>query len=52
MEIVRLGKRGRLSLPRAILERMRLKDQELLLVDTAPDGSVILIPIGVGPLEI
>ena len=52
MEIVRLGKKGQLSLPKAVLKRSGLAGQELLLVDTAPDGSIVLKPAGVYPLEL
>jgi bifunctional DNA-binding transcriptional regulator/antitoxin component of YhaV-PrlF toxin-antitoxin module len=52
MEIVRLGKKGQLSLPKAILKRSGLAGQELLLVDTAPDGSIVLKPAGVYLLEL
>lgn len=52
MEVVRLGKKGQLSLPRTVLKRLGLAGQELLLVDVAPDGSIVLRPAGVYPLEI
>jgi len=52
MDVVRLGKKGQLSLPRTILKRLGLTGQELLLVDIAPDGSIVLRPAGVYPLEI
>ena len=52
MEVVRLGKKGQLSIPSTVLKRLGLTGQELLLVDVASDGSIVLRPAGVYPLEI
>ncbi len=52
MEIVRLGKKGQVSLPRAVLKRLRLTGDVLLLVDTTPEGAILLKPAGVYPIEI
>ena len=52
MEIVRLGKKGQVSLPRAILRRLGLTGETLLLVDTSPEGSIVLKPAGVYPIEL
>jgi len=52
MEIVRLGKKGQVSLPRALLKRLGLTGKSLLLVDTTPEGSILLKPAGVYPIEI
>lgn len=52
MEIVRLGKKGQVSLPRALLKRLRLTGDVLLLVDTTPEGAILLKPAGVYPIEI
>jgi len=52
MEIVRLGKKGQLSLPKAVLRRLGLQGEALLLVDVTPDGSVLLKPAGVYPIEL
>lgn len=52
VEIVRLGKKGQVSLPRAILRRLGLTGETLLLVDTSPEGSIVLKPAGVYPIEL
>ena len=52
MELVKLGKRGQLSIPRAVLRRLGIAGEQTLLVDTAADGSIVLRQAGVYPLEI
>jgi AbrB family looped-hinge helix DNA binding protein len=52
MEIVRLGKKGQISLPKAVLKRLGLAGETLLLVDVTPEGSILLKPAGVYPIEL
>ncbi|MFA5786191.1 MAG: AbrB/MazE/SpoVT family DNA-binding domain-containing protein [Actinomycetota bacterium] len=52
MEIVKLGKKGQVSIPRAVLRRLGIEGEAVLLVETAPDGSIVLKPTGVYPIEI
>jgi AbrB family looped-hinge helix DNA binding protein len=52
MELVRLGKKGQVSIPRAVLKRLGLEHAAALLVDVTPDGSILLRPAGVYPIEI
>jgi len=52
METVKLGKKGQISIPKAILERLGLEAETLLLVETTPDGSILLRPAGVYPVEV
>ena len=52
MELVKLGKSGQVSVPRAILRRLGIVGEQTLLVDTAADGSIVLRQAGVYPLEI
>ena len=51
MDVVRLGKKGQISLPKAVLKRSGLTGAELLLVDVTLDGGVVLRPAGVYPIE-
>ena len=46
MEVVRLGKSGQISLPKAMLRRLGLAGGALLLVDVTPEGGIILRPAG------
>lgn len=52
MELVKLGKRGQLSIPRAVLRQLGIVGEQTLLVDVSPDGSIVLRQAGVYPLEI
>ena len=52
MEIVRLGKKGQLSLPKTVLRRLGLTGEGLLLVDVTPEGGILLRPAGVYPIEL
>jgi AbrB family looped-hinge helix DNA binding protein len=52
METVKLGKKGQISIPKAVLERLGLEAETLLLVETTPDGGILLRPAGVYPVEV
>jgi AbrB family looped-hinge helix DNA binding protein len=52
METTRLGKKGQVSIPRIVLEKLGLEAETLLLVEPLPDGSILLRPAGVYPMEL
>ena len=52
MDVVKLGKKGQVSIPKGVLTQLGLEGEHLLLVETTPDGSILLRPAGVYPLEI
>ena len=52
MDIVKLGKKGQLSLPASVLRKLGLEGAGTLLVDTTDDGAVILRPAAVYPIEL
>ena len=52
METVKLGKKGQISIPKAVLDALGLQGEMLLLVEATPDGSILLRPAGVYPIEI
>ena len=52
MNTTRLGKKGQVSIPKAVLERSGLEPETVLIVESAEDGSIILRPAGVYPVEI
>ena len=51
MEVIKLGKKGQVSIPKAILKRLGLEGETMLLVETTADGGIILRPAGVYPIE-
>jgi len=52
MELVKLGKKGQVTIPRAILRLVGLTGETPLLVDTTADGAIVLRPAAVYPIEI
>jgi AbrB family looped-hinge helix DNA binding protein len=52
MELVKLGKKGQVSIPRSVLKRLGLEGDVALLVDTTPDGAIVMRPAAVYPIEI
>jgi hypothetical protein len=49
MQLVKLGKKGQVSLPKAILQQAGIIGETPLLVD---DGAIVLRQAGVYPIEI
>ena len=50
--MIKLGKRGQVSIPRTVLSRLGLEGEVPLLVETTEDGAILLRPAGVYPIEI
>ncbi|MSQ53593.1 MAG: AbrB/MazE/SpoVT family DNA-binding domain-containing protein [Betaproteobacteria bacterium] len=51
MELVKLGKKGQLSLPASVLRKLGLDGASTLLVETTDDGAVVLRPAAIYPVE-
>ncbi len=52
MRLVKLGKKGQVSLPKALLQRAGISGETPLLVDATDDGAIVLRQAAVYPLEI
>lgn len=52
MELVKLGKKGQLTIPRSILQSLGLTDGSTLLVDADEEGAIVLRPAAVYPIEL
>jgi len=52
MEMVKLGKKGQVSIPKSVLKRVSLTGEAPLLVETTEDGAIVLRPAAVYPVEI
>ena len=52
MDVVKLGKKGQLSLPAGVLRKLGLQGAATLLVEATDDGAVILRPAAVYPIEL
>ncbi len=51
MDVVKLGKKGQVSIPKGVLTQLGLEGERLLLVETTADGGILLRPAGVYPIE-
>lgn len=51
MNMTRVGKKGQISIPKAILDSLGIEPETVLLVETVDDGSIVLRPAGVYPIE-
>ncbi len=47
-----MGKKGQISIPKAVLEALGLEGEMLLLAEATDDGAILLRPAGVYPIEI
>jgi hypothetical protein len=52
MDLVKLGKKGQVTIPRTILLSVGLTGEAPLLVETTPEGAILLKPAAVYPVEI
>jgi AbrB family looped-hinge helix DNA binding protein len=52
MEMVKLGKKGQVSIPKSVLKRVGITGEAPLLVETTEDGAIVLRQAAVYPLEI
>jgi bifunctional DNA-binding transcriptional regulator/antitoxin component of YhaV-PrlF toxin-antitoxin module len=51
MDLVKLGRKGQLSIPRSVLKRVGIEKETPMLVDITPDGAIILRQAAVYPIE-
>lgn len=52
MDLIRLGKKGQVTIPKAVLKRAGIADDAPLQVAAAADGSIVLRQVGVYPIEL
>lgn len=52
MDIVKLGKKGQVSLPASVLRKLGLEGAATLLVEATDEGTVVLRPAAVYPIEL
>ena len=52
MEIVKLGKSGQVSIPRAFLRQLGVEPGSMLMAELGDHGEIVLRPAGVYPVEI
>ena len=52
MELAKLSRKGQVSIPRRLLKALGLEGEGYFLVELAPDGAIVLRPVGIYPIEI
>ncbi len=52
MDMVKLGKKGQVSIPKSVLQRVGITGEVPLLVETTEDGAIVLRQAAVYPVEI
>jgi bifunctional DNA-binding transcriptional regulator/antitoxin component of YhaV-PrlF toxin-antitoxin module len=52
MELVKLGKKGQVSIPKSILRKAGITGEMPMVVHLARDGAIVLRQVGVYPIEI
>lgn len=52
MELAKLGKKGQLSIPRAVLRKVGITGETPVLVEGTDDGSIVIRPAAVYPIEV
>jgi AbrB family looped-hinge helix DNA binding protein len=52
MNLVKLGKKGQVSIPQVVLRELGLTPETPLLVETTDDGAIVLRQVSVHPIEI
>lgn len=51
MDMVKLGKKGQVSIPKSVLKRVGITGETPLLVETSDDGAIILRQAAVYAIE-
>jgi len=52
MNTTRLGKKGQVSIPKTVLDRLGLEPETVLLVESTADGAILLRPAAIYPVEL
>jgi AbrB family looped-hinge helix DNA binding protein len=52
MDMVKLGKKGQVSIPKSVLKKVGITGEVPLLVETTEDGAIVLRQAVVYPIEI
>lgn len=52
MSIVVLSEKGQITIPQEVRQQLHLSKGDPLLVETLPDGSMVIKPAAVFPIEI
>lgn len=51
MNVVKLGKKGQVSIPKSVLQSLGVQEEQLLILETTDDGAILLRPAATFPIE-
>lgn len=52
MELAKLSRKGQVHIPRRFLRQLGIEGEGYFLVELAPDGAIVLRPVGIYPIEL
>ena len=52
MQLVKVGSKGQVSIPKSVLDRLGIREQTPMLVEVTEDGAILLRQAGVYPIEV
>lgn len=51
MELAKIGKKGQLTIPRAVLRAAGISEESRVLLEATADGAIVMRPVAVYPIE-
>jgi bifunctional DNA-binding transcriptional regulator/antitoxin component of YhaV-PrlF toxin-antitoxin module len=52
MDLIKVGKRGQVSIPKSFLDALALQGEQWLSIEMTPDGAISLKPVSIAPMEL
>lgn len=52
MELVKIGKKGQITIPRAVLKAAGIAEESRVVLEATPDGAIVMRQAAVYPVEI
>ncbi len=51
MELAKIGKKGQLTIPRAVLRAAGISEESRVVLEATADGAIVMRPVAVYPIE-
>lgn len=52
MELVKIGKKGQITIPRAVLKAAGIAEESRMVLEATPDGAIVMRQAAVYPVEL
>lgn len=52
MELVKIGKKGQITIPRAVLKAAGIAEESRVVLEATPDGAIVMRQAAVYPVEL